>query len=161
MRELRDRVITIALREIGQSSGHKYECTREDGRWCSTFVIWVLRQAGFAVDVDLQSASPGKQLCTLLGKPILEPRMGDIVCFDKIQHYAIVVGSQGAEFAIKGRSIPDGFSHGMLTTVDGASWNEQVSVRTRPRRSAGASFYSIDELIRRYEWTGASTGEVA
>lgn len=99
--------------------------------WCGVFVCWVLNQAGLMVRAV--GDNPGERLCSLLDETD-EALPGDIIRHAN-NHCGIVV--------------PDGIvAGGMLghcVTLD---------------RMWGGTTYSIDELIRVAEMSGAETGEV-
>lgn len=81
-----DRLIALALRELGNTDGTRYSGGRPVP-WCTYFVLWLFRQAGAPLPGDepptLEKPSPLATPAALyaLGKAnaVSEPRPGDLV----------------------------------------------------------------------------------
>lgn len=101
--------------------------------WCGHFVCWVLREAGLKVTVS--EDRPGQRLCECLDWTYT-PQSGDIVRYPNA-HCGIIVDTK---LVISGGMKGD-------------------SVKLERLRHIGRAF-SIDELIRRAEMSGAETGEL-
>jgi hypothetical protein len=87
-----------------------------------------------------------------------QPLPGDVVRFEKLEHYALFVGFT-RQYMQNGHiwdSLPT-----KIRTVDGASYGSSVALCERVYKPRVTHFFSIESLIERYEWTGAPTGDVA
>ena len=136
MSTIRQRIIAIALEQVGSKGGARYG---HDGLWCGAFVCWCLREAG--LDIEAEHPKAGENLCTTL--PVVsKPEPGDIVRYQD-NHCAIVLE----------------WDSGVIHTVDGSHSDESVKVNVR-WHTQRMSFYSISELIRCQEMTGARTSDV-
>ena len=137
MNPTRHRIITIALDEVGYKGGSRYD---KEGLWCGAFVVWCLREAGLKLESG--HSTPGRNLCASLPR-VNAPEPGDIVRY-KNDHCAIILD----------------YTSGGVCTVDGAKLNEVVSTKVQLfAYTQPMTFYSISELIRCYEMTGAETPE--
>jgi hypothetical protein len=135
---IRHRIIGIALDQVDTRGGVKYGA---EGLWCGAFCVWVLREAGLTVTID-PLERPGFRLCNVLNQ-VQVPKAGDIVRYAN-NHCAIVLA----------------YTAGGICTVDGAKLNEKVTTSVQLfRYTQPMTFYSIAELIRVYEMTGAETSQ--
>lgn len=133
---IRHRIVAIALEEVGSRGGQKYG---KEGLWCGAFVVWCLREAGLKLESG--HSKPGENLCKNL-PVVMNPEPGDIVRYQN-DHCAIVL----SYFADHLRTVDGTHSDGLVT--------KEMRLPHTPM-----TFYSIDELIRCYEMTGAETPEV-
>jgi hypothetical protein len=127
----RERVVAIALGELGQQNPDRYwsdvqpRLEGTQAAWCGGFALWVLRQAGLT-DWPWEV---GKGFCYRL-PTTRAPQPGDIAYFRELQHHAIV------------ESVDAQHVH----TIDGNQRGETVARRSRPRSDV-AAFYSIEPLL--------------
>lgn len=126
---IREHVVSIARREIGDQDAEKYGPTMDN--WCGNFTLWVLHQAGLA-----GGTQPHWAWCLDL-PTTLDPQPGDIVYFGPPNNHESILVS---------------FDDDTVTTIDG---NQElvhgpgkglVLQKTR-KRSAVNSFRSIQGLI--------------
>jgi hypothetical protein len=143
---VRNEIATLAEKEIGNANSERYG-GRSD-LWCSAFLVWVYRSVGLDFGALDMAGSPG---ATLRGMSVktTRPEVGDFAYYPMMNHYALVVDVASRSFSYLG----------VVVTVDGSKAGQMVTVNTR-RVVPGVEFYSIEDAIRRYEMTGASTGEV-
>ncbi len=129
----KNSVINVAKKEIGPSSGTKYEnalkkaggklCNNRHGWWCANFVWWCFRQAGQqrlwcngSLEVDPEYAANSFKRSGRYYSSMLGVKVGDIAFSywtpwrsgQNITHAAIVVGVSGSSITVIEGNMGDG-----------------------------------------------------
>lgn len=126
----RERVINIALDELGRSNGSRYEplSPRNSVLWCGCFVIWVLKKAEL-LPAHCSPVVTTDVICRLPRCVILEP--GDIVREPLTEHMAFYKEAEWPHTVV---------------TIGGSMGSGKVSQRKTQIRDMQC--YSISGLIR-------------
>lgn len=141
-RELRQRIVDLAIGELGESNPAKYwedVLPAGDNRpappsWCGAGYLWCLRQAGATV-AKWKRGTGIEGAFRAYGVPVeytRDPQPGDMAYFTKNQHHAVVVKQLG----------------GFVELVNFNGQSGRVTRSSEMMRNVQV-FYSIASLVRR------------
>lgn len=131
MSNYRERVVNIALDELGRCYGARYEPTskRTAKLWCGMFVIWVLKRAELLPTSVVIKEVAAEVLCKLPRCTVEELKPGDILRDPITEHFSIIEEVAGE----------------VARTINGSLLGSAVNTRLTELR--GLEYYSIKQLI--------------